>query len=187
MKRAIRIFVIALALMLFASCSAAKTYPTDDVYHPETDSAYYSGPNFFPYKLVEGDAGYYFKAGNTLLFADKTTMEVLPLCSLPGCLHNQETDEAKRELCQAYFPANSILTPMAYYNGSLYICYRKTLRSDFTLVRLSPDGTERREVMTIPYEGGYFFLQHPSRKAVLCHNELRGIGREQHQPLGEVV
>ncbi len=155
--------IILSIFILFTSLTGCSrtSYPTDDVYHPETDSAYYSGPNFFPYKLVEGDAGYYFKAGNTLLFADKTTMEVLPLCSLPGCLHNQETDEAKRELCQAYFPANSLLTPIVYYNGSLYVCYRKTLRSDFTLVRLSPDGTKRREVMTIPYEGNiYFFSIH---------------------------
>ena len=150
--------IILSVFILFTALTGCRqtSYPTDDVYHPETDSAYYSGPNFFPSKLVEGDAGYYFKAGNTLLFADKTTMEVLPLCSLPGCLHNQETDKAKQELCQAYFPATSMFTPMAYYNGSLYICWRKDLYSDYSLMRLSPDGAERREVMTIPYEGLFF-------------------------------
>ena len=158
MKQTIRIFALALALMLFASCSAAKTYPTDDVYHPETDSPYYASSNSTPHMIVEGDGCYYFKIGLTLLFADKTTMEVLPLCSLPGCLHNQETDKAKQELCQAYFPATSMFTPMAYYNGSLYIFCRKDLYSDYSLMRLSPDGAEHREVMTIPYEGDIFFF-----------------------------
>ncbi|MDD6876591.1 MAG: hypothetical protein PUD44_02225, partial [Clostridiaceae bacterium] len=97
MKRTIRIFALALALMLFASCSAAKTYPTDDVYHQETDSAYFASSSSWFHSIVESGNGYYIRVAQTLLFADRETMEVMPLCSLPGCLHNEETDEAKRE------------------------------------------------------------------------------------------
>ncbi|MDY3070895.1 MAG: hypothetical protein SOW68_01310 [Eubacteriales bacterium] len=154
MKRTIRLFALALALMLFASCSAAKTYPTDDVYHPETDSPYYIDPNPSPCKLVEAESGYYFRVGYTILFADKSTMEVMPLCSLPGCLHNAETDEAKRELCQARLPKTTSSPPLVYQNGALYTCYRKRMDSEeYTMVKISPDGTERRDVLTFPDTG----------------------------------
>ena len=154
MKRTIRIFALALALMLFASCSAAKTYPTDDVYHQETDSAYFASSSSWFHSIVESGNGYYIRVAQTLLFADRETMEVMPLCSLPGCLHNEETDEAKRELCQAYLPTRSAAKPMFFQNGALYVCHVRSLDNKvYTLTKISPDGTERRDVLTFPDMG----------------------------------
>ncbi len=153
MKQTIRIFALALALMLFASCSAAKTYPTDDVYHPETDSAYFASSSSWFHSIVESGNGYYIRVAQTLLFADRETMEVMPLCSLPGCLHNEETDKAKRELCQAYFPTRSASKPMFIQDGALYVCHTKKLNNRvYILTKTSPDGTQRRDVLTFPAE-----------------------------------
>lgn len=105
----------------------------------ETETAYY-------YMKSSGSG-----VGGYLTYIDKNTMEPVLLCNRPDCKHDKETDEEKREECNAYF--HSSMVP--YYSEDMLYFYQPKKRSSedrengspgfaFELVKMKPDGTERQ-------------------------------------------
>lgn len=110
---------------LFSGCSSVDAYPNDNIYHFETDAQIPMYSCATERSFAESEDGYYFvltiRGNHFLFFADKETMEVLPLCGKPNCLHYEEPDFAKRQLCNSFYYGVLYRTSVYYNNGKLYI------------------------------------------------------------------
>lgn len=147
-----------LLLALLAGCAKTPAkLPTDDTYHPETDHPYMmqTQQTAMYSWFVETDKGYYFRVQTTLFYMDRDSMEPIPVCSKPNCLHYEETDKEKYEACNAFFP-----TEANYYLGRygeyLYLETSVTgqrpdgwLTTVPAIVRVTLDGSRRETVRTL--------------------------------------
>ena len=169
MKKSIILLILCL---LFTSCSSSSNYPTDNAFHFETDA---QSSAFLPAMnrgIAESETGYYFgmmlKGSRFLFYTDKETMRTVPVCSKPNCLHYEETDQERREMCNAYF--TGILGgggSMFYYGGKLYIPEYGMSSSEININEYSLDGTARKTIFTIDnkeivscnmlFHRGYFY------------------------------
>ena len=156
--------------MMLTGCSERSTYPTDENFHFETDAQSYAFLPGMNRGIAESETGYYFgmtlKGNHYLFYTDKETMQTVPVCSKPNCLHYEETDQEKRELCNAYF-TGVIGACMFYYDGKLYIPEYGRSSSEININEFSLDGTERKTIFTIDnkeivscnmlFHRGYFY------------------------------
>lgn len=139
------------------SVSINHTSPTkmdfSDAYNPDTDfdlPLEYSDTNFT--YLTASQTGYYFLDGNFLYYMDKGTLDPVPLCKRPDCLHSKETDPYKRGNCEAYIYAERIF----YDNGAVYALSNQTTQNgqsyqtNFILNKYAEDGTFLGTVYTFP-------------------------------------
>ena len=117
--------VLFLICVCFTGCSGGTSYPADDSYHFETDCQYSVGSQGKGGVIAESAEGYYFAltihGQHSLFFVDKATMETIPLCGKPNCLHYEGTDEGKRELCNAHFVGAQYEGTVYFNNGRLYV------------------------------------------------------------------
>ena len=144
-----KLITLTLLLALLCACGTTSRYPTDNEYHPETDCAFYLASFYSGTRLAETEKGIYFSVNNTLLYFDYDTMDSIPLCSKPNCMHNNETDPEKQAQCEAYFPAISWYSRVYLYNQSLYVFHRTGIGSQYSaLTKVSLDGTERKTLFT---------------------------------------
>lgn len=150
MKRCIAL--ICVLAILFTGCAARPSYPSDDAYHIETDDQYSLHVQGGFRTFAESEDGYFFGLtlyGNHFLFyTDKETLQTLPVCNKPNCLHYEETDEERRKLCGAFFMGDRFYPTVLYNDGRLLI----PIRVGTTGIRLesfSTDGAERKEILSI--------------------------------------
>lgn len=153
-KKAIR-FVLAAAVILAAvpmlsGCGMEKTdFPVQ--------FALYNGTYF---AVTEDDSNYYFMEGNYLCFLNKKTGETNPVCTRPGCEHqNEPYEKGENRKCNALVLGRSRESPFVQYdNGWIYTfsedVKQKTagdgnLDGDEYLVRISADGKKREEICQI--------------------------------------
>jgi len=131
----------------------------DNTYHYLVDNPYYlSGSNAGNY-VAETEDGFYFLVSDTLLYADRDTMEPIPVCAKPNCRHHQETDPLKKQDCDAYFRESQSAGGVFYTDGSLYVFHsslgmvvnneEKDSPDSFALTQVSADGTQRKTVLDI--------------------------------------
>ncbi len=152
MKKLCAVLAFLLLCLSMAACSPKEKakYPTDNVYHPETDSHFmYAG---YDVQMTESPDGYYVKMGDTLYFIDKKTLQASPLCGKPNCRHQDETESEKLIACDAFF-TSSDCPCLEFQNGYLYVCAPDRLfapDAQTAIVQMKPDGTERKVVATIP-------------------------------------
>ena len=157
-----RLALLALALLLLTACGRPAGMPTDEAYHPGTDHPYpmQSNHSSFFTLFVETEKGYYFRVPDMLFYMDADTMEPLPVCSKPNCLHYEENDRQVFRTCDAYLPCSVFPTYTGMYDGSLYMWtkdigvgedgWNKTID---VILRVSPDGTRRETLWTLGYSG----------------------------------
>ena len=144
--------LVTVCLLLFTSCSPASPYPTDDTYHFETDSQYtfYTQAGFR--NFAEAENGYYFtltiNGFSYIFFTDKETMQTIPLCSKPNCLHYNEKDSEQRALCNAYISGLDYEAAIFYTNQKVYT-FQNQNDSHFDLIELTPDGTSRKTAISL--------------------------------------
>ena len=157
MKR-IKICILLISLLL-AGCSSFNSYPTDDEYHFETDSQYTFCNQGKERKFAQSEDGYYFaltlQGNHFLFFTDKETMETVPVCNKPNCLHYAEASSEKRSLCNAYFNGIYYMTSVFYNNGKLYVPSRDGQSQTTILYEFSLDGSARKELFHIDSNGLY--------------------------------
>ena len=147
-------------LLLLTGCQSQPQYSTENTYVAGQDYQYmysYGNNNLTPNSIMETETAYYYLKssssgeGNFLMYMGKNVMEPVVLCNRPDCKHDQETDEEKREECNAYFPASMV----PYYSGDMLYFYQPKKQSSedrengsldfaFELVKMKPDGTERQ-------------------------------------------
>ena len=150
MKRKYFIFLLVVVLLCLTGCSGGTSYPADDSYHFETDCQYSLSNQGFAAFFAESPDGYYFmltvQEDDYMFFADKATMQAVPLCGKPNCLHFEETNTDKKELCNARFMPSWFTGTVYFYNENLYvpttsISNNKTL---YPILEVSPDGAGRK-------------------------------------------
>ena len=152
MKR-MNLFVLLLTL-LFMGCSHIEEYPADDFYYFDTDSQYGYTLQGQDRIFAESEDGYYFvlsiKGTHYLFFTDKTTMETIPLCNKPNCLHYEEEDYTKRSMCNAFFIGRGgYFTSLFYNNGKLYIPTLKPGSEKTYVTEFSADGSSRKDIVEL--------------------------------------
>ncbi len=139
--------------------------PYGEAYHPDTDDPYMLH-GFSTLSLTESDTGFYFMEvhlnGLYLYYLPKDTMEPVPLCNKPNCLHEKREDDpyatlqeikAKRMECNAYVDD---FNGMFFYKGSLYCVGNfDALSQDQALYRLSPDGSKKEKLYSFHFEENY--------------------------------
>jgi len=122
-------------------------FPTDNVWHADTDYPYtskHAGMIFSP------EAGqYYMFAEDYLLCVDAQTMEVRPLCAKEGCLHNAEPELSAREACLARVPMRNASQTAFLYNGRVYVTHSLDDGYTFVLSSISEDGTDRQTILEL--------------------------------------
>lgn len=140
-------------LPLFPSCGD-QTKNLGDAYVPEDDCQYMFHMQGSNIHMAEVKDGYYFLNACFLFYADKSTMQPIPVCNKPNCLHDKETDPTKVYQCNAYIsspsPTYSFLT---LYKDKLYVLSCLNTTTDSTnpeLIEISTDGTKRRTEFIFP-------------------------------------
>lgn len=158
-----RVLFLIVSLLFISGCTRTS-YPTDDVYHFETDCQYTTCNQGSYRQIAETEEGYYFAlrinlsgshaGGDYLFFTDKETLETVPLCGKPNCMHYAETDPDKIGLCNANF-IGSDLFPAVYYNEGRLLLLRRSGAQTFFIDEIALDGSNRRKLLEL--EGsGYF-------------------------------
>ena len=143
-------FILAFVFIIsvLAGCRERREYPTDNAYHAGTDCQYYLSAAAKSGYVAQGSDAYYMLVDNYLLAIDMDNMNAVPLCSKPNCLHNNEEDEDKKRNCDAYFmggPASQVFC----FDENLYVCCKSIGTKDkWELIRIKPDGTERKTIFT---------------------------------------
>ena len=143
MKIRRRLFGLTVSCILFFSgCAPATPYPTGNAYHEGTDFQYawtLEGDRIF----TQSEDGYYFvvyqNSGGYLYFTDKTTLQTVPLCSKPNCMHALETDDEKKDLCDARI---SPFGALGYIDEKVYYVCNNGPTLD--ILQINPDGTDRK-------------------------------------------
>lgn len=110
------------------------------------DSQSYWATNGHNFAKAEG--GYYFlnELGNSLMFFDADTKEIIPVCGKPECQHNDKD-------CNAYLGRGShLLGSIYYYQGYIYLF--KLSNGNAAVEQIEPDGSSRRVIAEVmPNDG----------------------------------
>lgn len=180
MKNRIFAMLFAGIFLLLTGCESQPQYSNENTYVAGQDFQYQFykaiGTNMGPSSIAESEDGYYFITDSGFLYyASKDTMEAVVLCNRPDCLHNQETDEEKRQECNAYFSGSGTLF---FTDGSLYIPYDKSgynpsdaSTASGQLAKVSADGTSRETIFDLYSEkclrfhrGNLYYLDSPNEE-----------------------
>lgn len=165
------VLFISFMILLFGCSRTSTSYPTDDAYHFGTDSQYTLCNQGSNRQIAETEEGYYFAltlnrsdpelGGDYLFFTDKETMETVPLCGKPNCMHYAETDPDKISLCNANFRGSDMF-PAVYYNEGRLLVLRHGGIHETYIDEIASDGSSRKELLKLEGDG-YFpdrFLFH---------------------------
>ena len=143
--------VLFLIMLILAGCNNGTNYPSDNTYHFETDSQYSFYNQGAAGEVAQSPDGYYFAlvihGEHYMFFTDKNTMQAVPLCGRPNCLHYEETDADKKELCNARYTAAQYEGAVYYYKGKLYVPASNL--NEYVLYEFSLDGASRKELWKI--------------------------------------
>lgn len=100
--------------------------------------------------IQQGEDGYYLRHGDYIYYLDELSGEIMPLCSRVDCMHDGETNQIRKENCNAYVENKSDNSRgISYCNGYVY-CLDGTEWFDHgetqTLYRISADGSKKEKV-----------------------------------------
>ncbi len=143
------LFILLIILFFLPGCQKKEEQITADEYVPGKDYQYMYFATQDGNRVAETEDGYYFSLGQYLFFMDKESGEAVALCNKPNCLHNKETDPAKRINCNAFFMGG--IFELSYYDEQLYCITQKDNeyhQKDPILIKIEKDGTSRKEIVT---------------------------------------
>lgn len=107
--------------------------------------------------MAESTNGYYFMVQNFLYYMDKDSMNPVVMCGKPDCLHEKESDPKRIWKCAGHF-FHDTSKFIAWYDGNLYVSVVQDQEArklgDGALIRVSPDGTKREEVVRFSEKPG---------------------------------
>lgn len=147
--KAAKIFLILTISLFILSGCGKETLPNNyvkgsDFQYMQMDSA---GSNT---DIQQGEDGYYLRHGDYIYYLDELSGEILPLCNRVDCLHDKETEQSRKEDCNAYVEIKSGNSKgIGYCNGYVY-CLDGTIWFDHgetqTLYRISADGSKKEKI-----------------------------------------
>lgn len=148
LKAAVSFLIMSVSLFTLSGCGKEilpNTYvENSDFQYMQMDSAGdYTG-------IQQGKDGYYLRHGDYIYYLEEVSGKILPLCSRVDCLHDKETEQSRKEKCNAYVKKKSDNSRgIAYCNGYVY-CLDGTTWFDHgetqTLYRISADGAKKEKV-----------------------------------------
>ncbi len=142
-----RLCILSCAFVL-SGCGKGKL---PDTYVEGSDFQYMrQGTADYVPEMQKGEDGYYFRRGEFIYYMDEKTGTLLPLCNRADCLHERETDEERREACNAYVSnefGRSNCRGIAYCNGYIYCLSidSNALHEKATLYRIAADGSSKEQ------------------------------------------
>lgn len=140
---------------------AASEYNADT----DWDWSYYGGCHVS--FITKGEKGYYTRLGDYIYFCSFESEKLIPLCNRPDCLHDNETDDEKRNECMAYVGLGSVswFSGIQCYEGKLYANFSKNelkSASDFyygdDLYEIEADGSSREQLNLQMENASRFFI-----------------------------
>jgi hypothetical protein len=153
MKRKIFLFMAVVILVAGLSGCTAKKNKTVELGSTTDDSQPYW--NIFDHNVARGENGYYYvlssynvshekatSGGTFLYYMDEAAGGRTPLCAKPDCNH-------KNAQCNAFLSAGYGYNQVYYYKGYLYVYKYHADDGLVYLVRISADGSERKELFEI--------------------------------------
>lgn len=125
MKKVLIIFCILISIVL-CSCNIKEHSNVDNsTYNFETDMQYYYRYQSYVNPITASSNGYYIVGEhNIVLYVDKKTMDVAPLCNKANCKHDDP------DTCNAYIinelmsyspETSSTKNLIQYYKGNIYV------------------------------------------------------------------
>ena len=144
-----KIYLITAAFLIILSGCGKENLP--NTYIEGSDFQYMrQGAWDWEPKMQKGEQGYYFRQGEFVYYLNEETEEFLPLCAKADCLHDRETDPARRKSCNAYMYfdefSSDVSQGMMYYDRYLYCLTDKGFNEETILYRLSEDGAKKEQI-----------------------------------------
>ena len=168
MKKILGLIFICL---MFSGCARTSANPTE--YEFNTDMQYYQIREANKVSLIQNyDCGCYLVHDGFIYQADVKDRKIIPLCDKVNCLHDQETDAAKRSECNAFLSDGMISSVSLMLNGDyLYVCFKPHSQNDPSktvfgsiIIRVSSDGHSKdvfhefeEEIKFIMAHRGYLY------------------------------
>ena len=188
MKKRLGALLFSVAIILnLTACDGGFQEKEDESYNSETDFPLMYEANTDGIQVAETEKGYYFLNGYFLFYADKDTMKPVPVCNKPNCKHHEETDPLQVWSCNAFLGNGCVLPYIQYYEGAVYTIQGfdpETKSQDKYLVRISADGSERKQLMQVR-EGnlmaihrGYVYIAQNGTKATISRIPLKDLKAE---------
>lgn len=133
--------ILSALLLLLSSCAAPAASDS------ELDNALYMASNLNR-NVAAAEDGFFFTQDRYVYYVPYDTMEPRALCAKPNCLHDAETDEQRKALCNARLDSVQTAECLFYDGGALYTLTAETDGGQITrvLTRISADGAERKTV-----------------------------------------
>lgn len=132
------------------TASAGSASEADDIYNPVTDWAYGVNTTTLLKNIAPAENGYYMVLTHFLFYMDADTMEPVPVCARPNCLHYNEPEDSNFMACDAVM-GHGMQSFLTYYEGKLYHieqieALNKTEKQwlQYALICTKADGTDRR-------------------------------------------
>lgn len=151
-RKSVLILAVIMSIVCFSGCGADKNKTLELGGLSDDSQAYW---NIYNHNVARGETGYYYMLssfsrtsnksmtqGSFLYYMDADTGVSTLLCSKPDCSHN-DTD------CNAWLSVNYGSDQIYYYNGYLYAYKYNDENGLVYLVRISSDGSERKELFEI--------------------------------------
>ena len=181
-------FLISAAICLnLAACNRSMQGTESEAYNRETDFPLMYEAGIDGIQIAETENGYYFLNGYFLFYADKDTMKPVPVCNKPNCKHHEETDPFQVWSCDAFLGDGCVLPYIQYYEGAIYTIQGfdpVTHSEDKYLVRISADGSERKQLIKVSENNlvaihrGYVYIAKNGGKAKISRIPLNNIEAE---------
>ena len=145
MKRIICLMIIVIVVM--CGCQNDKNIITENRFIENQDNQYMYSDVWYGTTLQHSSDGYYFLKDNFLYFIDEKDMSVYPLCNKADCLHDRETDDRKKQGCNAYITGDYLPAEqkIQYYNNSIYYIDNTKIETEGLILKRIDIDTQRTE------------------------------------------
>jgi hypothetical protein len=126
-----KVLALLISMVLFVLCISGcadngtenKNLNLKNEYVEVQDNQYMYFDNWHGTPIQHSENGYYYMKNKFLFFIDEESFETYPLCNKSDCLHDKETDETKKEDCNAFVNIYEDQPKIQYYDGNIYTMF----------------------------------------------------------------
>ena len=147
-RKLLLLIFVACFIPILGACTDSSSKLAPDRYIEGYDTQY------FQLSMINKEAKLQNSSVGCILYHDRFLYQfdqknhiIMPLCSQPNCLHDQETDPEKLEQCRAYLgeAMNEAYLSVQLYNKNVYVFFEKAIDSGryACLYRVSEDGSNK--------------------------------------------
>ena len=181
-EKAAKCYLMMTVVLFTLSGCGKETLP--NTYVEGSDFQYMQVDSAGEYTAVQqGEDGYYLRHGDYIYYLDELSGEIMPLCNRVDCLHDKETEEERKENCNAYVENSSDNSRgIAYCNGYVYCLDGATflnIGETLTLYKISADGSKKEKVYQ--WADDMFLIRWIVHRDVFYYVEKKYIEKESEE------